>query len=140
LIFFKKTHDKAHEKGLRSQTYCTTFCDTVNTEALIQFFNIDIGEIDWIAMMLEGNRSAFGNSGELRLVNNRFIVQHDGDFIADHGDFKAVPAPDGIIGKQNGSDRPANLSRHVLIGTIPPDFTGTDGPVPDVDLTFRTAA
>jgi len=62
-----------------------------------KLFDINVGKLNLVAVMLKGDVSLFRETGQVCLFDNRFSVQFNCDFIIDCCNDKPVPFPRRIV-------------------------------------------
>ena len=68
-------------------------------------------------MVLQGELSLCGHSGELRVLNDGLAIEHDGEALALHRDLEGVPFADGFVGVHLG--RHADADGGGIIVAVP---------------------
>src|SRR6185369_17970151 len=83
-----------------------------------EVFDIQVGELDFVAVMLQGDGAACGNVGEAGVFDHRFAVEDDGEAVALHRNDEAVPAAGRVVGGDFGRDARADFRRLRFVGAI----------------------
>src|SRR5687768_13362969 len=89
-----------------------------DVDRLLQFPDEDVGELDRVAVVLQGDLPAGGNVGKLGVLDDRLPVEDDGQAVALHRDDEAVPLAERSVGLELGRDAGTNLGRLVRVRAV----------------------
>src|SRR5687768_13505400 len=76
---------------------------------LLKLLDINVGELNRIAVVLQRDRSAFGNTRQLSILQDSLIVEDDRETIAFHRNNESIPFPDWLVRLRFGSDPRTHL-------------------------------
>src|SRR5688572_1983719 len=85
-------------------------------------------------MVLKPNRAAGGNAGDMRVVDDFVIVEHDGDMVADERDLHRVPLADVLVGVPAGCRGCPRFWWQTLVAANAPELSGAGRPAPEIHL------
>lgn len=57
----------------------------------VKLLDVNVSELDWVAVMLQRDGAAFGYPRKLGLANYRFSIDDHSDTVVNESNFKAVP-------------------------------------------------
>ena len=92
------------------------------------------------AVMLEDDRPAIGEVGQIRFVDHGFAVEHDRDGFSARGNLEFVPFADRFIGLSARGDGGAHFSGDFWVHADAIHFAGANRPAPNIHLVAGGAA
>src|SRR3954447_19111139 len=81
-----------------------------------EFLDEQVGELERVAVMLEADRAAGREAGELRVVDDRLAVEDDRQPVPPERDHEPVPLAGGLVGLGLRDGAGADLGGHLLVG------------------------
>ena len=91
--------------------------------ALINFFDIYIGELNRIAMMLKCDGTFLRDPRQVRISKNLFPVEFYIECLVDQCDLKAVPLTGPVVGIYQRSDTAPDFGWHAGVFPVAVNFT-----------------